>query len=362
MTFLNAMPIKNLKLNSRRNTKFNIGGFTLLETLIATGIASVIITSALSVVASIYFSQKKVQFSHDFYAESRFLMERISQVTRNNTIDYDRYFVEYGPTNVDCPTGFRTGSGGQTPLGHTNTSPTDKANRAALGYSTIFYWDTNSDSIPDRNLGGMVLNGSTEDDCTKAFSETQDISRLFLVNSGRTMRVEIRHDGTPDYKVSMSRQLGADTNGDGATDTWGPFDANDDGDIDASDLDIGIEWTGAECQLLVNANADSDFDDANERFPVLGNATTESWCDQAHIMQNISPVALQLEGLSFTPVPVYDPYLAFRNDKAQVHPQVFINLDVSLRNPDRYGFDGANVPGLSFQTLVSSRVFGNIRR
>lgn len=356
------MTIKNLKLNSRQTSKFNIGGFTLLETLIATGIASIIITSALSVVASIYFSQKKVQFSHDFYAEARFLMERISQVTRNNTIDYDRYFLEYGPTNADCPAGFEIGIGGQTPQGHADRSATDKANRAALGYSTIFYWDTNGDGTPDRNLGGMVLNGSMEDDCTKAFSETQDISRLFLVNSGRTMRAEIRHEPDPEFKVSMSRQLGADTDGDGITDTWGPTDTNDDGDIEASDIDIAVEWSGAECELLVNANADSDYDDANERFPVLGNASTESWCDQAHIIQDISPVALQLEDLSFAPVPFYDPYLAFRNDKAQVHPQAFINLNVSLRNPDRYGFESGNVPALSFQTLVSSRVFGNIRR
>ncbi len=356
------MPIKNSKPTSLTLLQSRRGGFTLLETLVATGIASIIITSALSVVASIYFSQKKVQFSHDFYAEARFLMERISQVTRNNTIDYDRYFLEYGPTNVDCPSGFKTGVGGQTPQGHVEGSAIDKANRATLGYSTIFYWDTNADGIPDRNLGGMVLNGSTEDGCTKAFSETQDISRLFLVNSGRTMRVEIRYDGAPAYKVSMSRQLGADTNGDGTTDTWGPTDTNDDGDIEAGDLDVAIEWTGSECQLLVNANADSDFDDENERFSVLGNATTESWCDQSHIMQNISPVALQIEDLSFTPVPVYDPYLAFRNDKAQVHPQVFINLGASLRNPDRYGFENANIPSLNFQTLVSSRVFGNIRR
>jgi len=72
MIFLNAMNIKQLKLILKPSSRFHHRGFTLLETLIATGIASIIITSALSVVASIYFSQKKVQFSHDFYAEARF--------------------------------------------------------------------------------------------------------------------------------------------------------------------------------------------------------------------------------------------------------------------------------------------------
>jgi len=331
--------------------------FTLLETLIATGIASIIITSALSIVASIYFSQKKVQFSHDFFAEARFLMERISQIARNNTIDYDRYFVEYGPDGTCAAFDVR-----QIP--NPSLATNNKDNRAALGYATVFYWDTDPspDGIQDRNLGGKVTNGSSNDSCTRAFDETADIERLFLINSGRNMRIEIRHDPGPEFKVSMSRQLGADTNGDGEVDTWGPLDFNGDGDIEASDLDIGTQWTGTECQLLVNVNTDADFNDTDEAITVMGDSATESWCDQAHLMQEISPMALQVEDLSFQPSPAFDPYLAFRNDGVQVHPQVFINLNLSLRNPDRYGFDAVNVPTLDFQTMVSSRVFGNIRR
>lgn len=333
------------------------GGFTLLETLVATGIASIIITSALSIVASIYFSQKKVQFSHDFFAEARFLMERISQTARNNTIDYDRYFVEYGP-GVTCS------AFDSRQIPNPSLANNTKANRAELGYANVFYWDTDPspDGIQDRNLGGKVTNGSSNDPCTRAFDETADIDRLFLINSARNMRIEIRHDADPEFKVSMSRQLGADTDGDGEVDTWGPLDFNGDGDIEASDLDIGIQWTGTECQLLINVNTDADFNDANEAIPVMGDSVTESWCDQAYLMQEISPVALQVDDLSFQPSPAFDPYLAFRNDTAQVHPQAFINLNLSLRNPGRYGFDTGNIPTLNFQTMVSSRVFGNIRR
>jgi len=366
MIFLNAMNIKKIT-NRAQFSSSKIKGFTLLETLIATGIASVVITSALSIVATIYFSQKKVQFSHDFFAENRFLIERITQVARNNTIDYDRYFVEMGPPTNVC-NNFATA---QVPNGASFDNTKEK--RALLGYPTVFYWDTNSDGIQDRNLGGMELNGINADDCTRAMGNTFDydaggvlpeepIRDLYLINAGQSMRVQISHAIAPELKVTMNRQLGADTDGDGKADTWGPTDTNGDGDIEANDLDIDIAWSGAECQLFVNSNSDGDFNDANEVFPVMGDATTESWCDQVHLTQDISPVALQVEDLDFRVAPLFDPYLAFRNDVAQVHPMVFVNLNSSLRNPDRYGFDATNIPTINFETAASSRVFGNIRR
>lgn len=362
MTFLNVMNIKKIKINFLL-VRPHAAGFTLLETLIATGIASIIITSALSVVASIYFSQKKVQFSHDFFSESRFLMERLTQIARNNTIDYDRYFVEMGPPESNCA----TFNSAQVP--EISLVDNTQENRAVLGYANVFYWDTNSNGRQDRNLGGMNLNGAAVDNCTKAMgagvfdygSGPEPIRDLYLINAGQSMRVHVKHLPAPEFKVSMTRQLGADTNGDGRADTWGPLDLDGDG-IQASQLDIDVRWSGAECQLFVNANGDGDYNDPGEVFPVLGDATTESWCDQVHLEEVISPVGLQIEDLDFTVAPVFDPYLAFRNDAAQVHPMVFVNLNLSLRNPDRYGFELATVPRITFETAASSRVFGNIRR
>ena len=346
---------------SRLVKRENRAGFTLLETLVSTGIASIILTSALGVVASIYYSQKKVQFSHDFFAEGRFLMERISQLARNNTIDFDRYFEVYGP-GAGC-SNFRAEQVAGTAAINNNATE-----RAQLPYDSIFYWDTDGNGDQDRNLGGKTIDSAINTDvndndlCTQAFVSTVGLERLFLINSTRSMRIEIRHDPGPDFTVSMLRQLGADTDGDGRVDTWGPLDLNDDGDIEASDLDVDVHWTGSECQLLVNTNTDSDYADANEAFTVAGDATTKSWCEQAHTMQVISPLALEVQDLTFDPSPSFDPYLAFRNDQAQIQPQVFINLNLELRNPDRYGFEVVETPVVDFQTTVSSRVFGNIRR
>lgn len=346
----------SLAINHQPST-INPKGFTLLETLIATGIAAVIITSALSIVASIYFSQKRIQFSQDFFAEARFLMERIAQITRNNTIDFDRYFVEYGPPGT-C-SGFNAD---QLPAGYVNTT-NDRDNRNTLGYSTIFYWDTNGDDTQDRNLGGVNPTGNTVDPCTQAWDNTSVLSVLYLINSSRTLRTEVRHlTGGSDLKVALVRQLAADTDGDGEANVWGPYDNDGDGVYEAADGDIELRWSGSECQIIYDENGDNTYADPTEYFPVMGDSTSEEWCDQAHVQEDISPVALQVNQLQFEPNPVYDPYLAFRNNGAQVHPQVFINMDLELRNPDRYGFEVGSEPVINFQTAVSSRVFGDIRR
>ena len=76
---------------------FKNPGFTLIEMLIATGISAIVLTTAFGTIGSVYFSQKRIQGAQDFYAEARFLMERVVQIARSNTIDYDRFFEKVGP-------------------------------------------------------------------------------------------------------------------------------------------------------------------------------------------------------------------------------------------------------------------------
>ena len=74
-------------------------GFSLIEALVVTGISTIVMSSVLGVVAHQYQVQKRLALLQDFATESQFLVERITQLVRNNTIDYDRYFVEIGPEN-----------------------------------------------------------------------------------------------------------------------------------------------------------------------------------------------------------------------------------------------------------------------
>ncbi len=358
MIFLREMLIRKIKEAFRRKQS----GFTLLETLAATGIASIVITSALGLVGSIYFSQKRVQFSQDFYAESRYLMERIAQIFRNNTIDYDRFFIEMGPNSGSCPAFDARQAPAGANLDNDNANPeVNRNNRIDLSYPGIFYWDTNGDTTQDRNLGGMEPDGTTVDDCTEAWDSSANLATLYLINSSRTLRTAIRFNDTDDV-VEVQRQLGADVDGDGLADVWGPHDANDDGDFNdlGANPDVLLQWDSgsSECEIIT----DLDGNNLGEQYPILGDETDEDFCDRGHDYTIISPLALKLNALVFKPGPSRDPFLNFRVDAAQVHPHVFIYIDAELRNPDRYGFEAASKPFINFQSAVSSRVFGNIRR
>ncbi len=324
-------------------------GFTLLEIIIALGIASVIITTTLGMVGSIYFSQKKLLVTQDFFAESRFLMERMAQMIRNNTIDYDRYFIEVGP---DCAFFAED----QTLIQEEDINNTNYDVRENLGYPNIFYWNTTGDDVQDRNMGGKILDGSEDDPCTKAWNddlEAEPITTLYLINSARTARIAIRRNNDEDRELEVQKQLSADLDNDGIGDIWGPLDSNEDGIFDETDLQVG--WNDGVCEI-------KNFDDTS--FPVLGNNNdnAEDFCALAHDWTVISPEQIEIDGLSFIPSPDRDPFLSFAVDSAQIHPHVFILLKAKLRNPKKFGLDEEDAPEVSLQTTASSRTFGNIRK
>jgi len=326
--------------------KYKNAAFSVVELLVAMGIASVVITTAVGTVGQIYFTQKKILISQDFYAESRFLMERLVQIARNNTIDYDRYFIEVGPS-TSC-SGFKDKqipvepeiSGTEVTEVKVVTAESDsvliinnKPTRTILGYPSIFYWDTNNDTLakPDRNLGGVDTSG-TIDPCAQAFNGA--ITTLYLINGSRNLQTAIRRDATTN-KIEIQRRLGADTNNDGYADLWNR----------ASSF-------GETCQI-------KDEDDSPH--DILGDKTNPDFCNRAHDWTNISPKAINVKDLVFKPAPDRDPFLNFRVDSAQVHPHVFISMETELREPEKRGFDLDKAPLISLQSAASSRVFGDPR-
>ncbi len=350
-----------------KSLSFKKSGVTLVELLVATGISAIVITSVMGTVGSLYFTQKKIRFTQNFYTESRILMERVAQLARNNTIDYDRYFVESGPDRAPAECGNDFDSK-QLPASATHTV-NSKDNRASLGYASIFYWDTNGDGIQDRNLGGADPTGAI-DPCAQAFHGTQET--LYLINGSRTLRTAIRnkgdysvspatHDNATDYRIEVQSQLGADVDNDLIADIWGPLDKDptDGAFPNYTAGDIEVVWDDALapgiCGLKYSAGGSLKV------TKILGDETNHDFCLKAHDWASISPKPMKIEQLQFQPSPDRDPFLNFRNKGSQIHPHVFINMKTELRDPDANGFDVSSQPTLSFQTAVSSRVFGNIR-
>jgi prepilin-type N-terminal cleavage/methylation domain-containing protein len=294
-------------------------GFSLLELLVASGIASTVLLVAFGTVGQFYFSQKKINYSQDFYAESRFLMERVVQTIRDNTIDYDRFFAEVGPTGCS---NFFLGADNQT----TNIASFRSQPQA---YEKIFYWDTNpnGESLPDRNLGGVNLDGDI-DPCAQTFQGVQ--SNLFLINGSQTIQTAFRKQS--DDSLQLQVRLGVDTDNDGRADAWGIPDTN----------------------CLINGKPPLGLKN------LLG--SVDEFCARAHDWTTISPKALKVLQFSFLASPDRDPFLNFRNDAAQVHPNVRVSLETQLADAEQNGIDPAEAPTILLQTTASSRVFGDIRK
>ncbi len=318
MIFTNAMNIKK-------------PGYSLLEILIAMTLSAIVITAAVRSVGSIYFSQKKIHVTQSFGTETQFLMERFVQLVRNNTIDYDRFFIEVGPDVSTCASFDED----QTPDGISKTN--NLTNRQELGYETIFSWDTNADDELDRNLGGIMPNGS-DDPCAKAWDGDTEQSTLYLINSERTLRTALREDLVGGSTIEIQQELGADIDGDSVADVW-------------SDNGIWDSGSGI-CEIQ----------SGGVPYEILGDKNSQEFCLQAHDWTPISPDNIAIENLSFLPEPDQDPFLSFAVDEAQVHPNVSIFLETTLRNPEQFGMEEFEVPNISLQTTASSRVFGNIRK
>jgi len=302
--------------------------FTLIELLVASGIAAVCITLALGTVGHIYFSQKKINVLQNFHIESRWLGERIVEFARKNTIDYDRYFVEVGPDPTKCA----QFSAEQTPSGvavaNNNSDPAvNRANRAGLGYPTIFYWDTDGNNTQDRNLGGVNLDGNL-DFCTQAFHGEQ--TKLYLIDKTRTLRTKIWED---EGKLMISREIGVDIDGDEIADEW------------TSD----VEWVSGECRRI------------SDSMPTIGDAT-EEFCLSAHDEVAISPTKIIVKSMKIILLPDVDPFLSFRVENSSRHPFVMISLETKLANSKQFGLSSAETPEFLLQTATSSRVFGDTRK
>ncbi len=326
------MNIKNKKFAFQLNSRQ--AGFTLIELMIASAIAAVVLVISFILIGNVYFARKQIRVAQNFYSEARFLLEKIVTISRENTIDYDRYFEKVGPNQSSCSS-FDPDQivFAKTKNNSINTN-NDSTNRKILNYPDIFYWKISDDLY--RNLGGMKPDGSV-DPCAQAFHGTP--TTLFLINKERNIRTAIKLVGN---RIQTSVELGADTDHDGEADLWS----------------YNSEWdnVNGKCSIPDESNAQKETLIQDEEL-----------CNQAHDFTNISAKNLQVSSFNFTPYPDRDPYLNFRveedtinNEQVQVHPNVFLYMKVDLANFADFGFE--NQPTITMQTSVSSRVYGNNRK
>lgn len=334
-------------------------GFSILELLLAMAIFGIFFIVVFDSIGSVYFSQKRINISQSFYGEVRFLMERVISHMRENTIDYDRYFLMVGPDVANCPN-FHSN---QRPIlnaaaddcsaAGAGTCTNNKSNRSKFEYSDIFTWDTTADDIPDTDLGGET-SGGVDDDCVQSFSTVEvdwglasGVNKsLLLINGDRDKRYALRYvvyteDSNSYGRIELQTQLAADTDNDGTADTWGP---------DGTTNLVSWDSVNSRCEMTVSGTD----------YLILG-SNTEQNCRSAHNWEAISLKKMDITDVSFLVTPDTDPFLAFRRDDVQIHPNVWIQIQARLKDAEDQGYTATNTPTMSLQTTISSRVLGNTR-
>lgn len=353
-------------------------GMTLVELLIASTISAVVLASLFISLGNVYFSQKKINATQSFALESRFFMERVTQLIRNNAIDYDRFFLSVGPDSTLCanfdqnqvPEKFHNKTTENCACNSSVGCNNDYNCRNLIGYENFFYWNIvpvvdERTVLRYRNLGGKKPNPDStelnqedvEDPCVQAWHEVDppalptppphypyfvDQNKLYLINKERTERIDIMYAKIMEKEqtrgvVAVIRELGVDTTKDGIADQWG-----------ASSV-----WDKASKTCTIYSGADAIG-------PAIG-ALDEQACSRAYGVSILSPKAMDVVDFEIIPSPTRDPFLSYRIDEAQVQPHVFLRIKTRLLNPEQFGLDPETVIELTQQTTASSRVFGDIR-
>jgi len=357
-------------------------GFTIIEILVASTISAIFLVSVSSAVFQIFSEQKKTNISQDFFAESRFLTEKVVREIRENTVDYDQFFLESGPSCANFSARQSKNSAGNC-SGTIENNPTNRKNLENFprGYPGIFFWDTDCDEnrTQDRHLGGKKLEESSpDDDCTIAFHKTDgkiDPHILFLINGDRTMRTAIKKSDpenleNPDqiFGIEIQKKIGADENEDGKIDLWGFWDfenicENESTENCAASFcstgnDQKIFWDENDtiCKICKN-------DGTVSIFPVVDKKSfsaddRENFCKSSHDFTKISPPQILVEKFEFDISPARDPFLAFRVGSAQIHPQILLSISTKLNS--KINFE--KTPEISIQTAASSRIYGDVRK
>jgi len=321
LSFLNF----GLKNKNFRNRK----GFTLAEMLIAFVILALILTYSGTLFVNYYNSLRNLKATNLLYQEGRFLMERIINEVRNNTVDYEEYFDKSSEL-----------------FG----SPHSYANDYCK-YSSMFF-SVGSDGLPgttdDKNIGEK----SGIDD-TEALDDVIQ-NELYLIDSSGVGRTFIRKvnklddEGNMIGRAMMVKLIGKDYGQDHIRDT------KDDGEKDSFiDTWICADAFSCECGPEDNPVFPCESENIEPDGSDIHRISEKSWLP-------ITPSNVDVASLQFFIAPKDDPRKGFNMDKIQIHPHITIKLTLKAGKKMAHAFRSRNLPNITLESTVSSRVFNEV--
>jgi len=354
-------------------------GYTFIEVLTAFGIFSVFLTATATIGVNFYNAQQKERARNLVLEETQFLLNRISNLVRENTIDYAEYYSDscedlsppnsgnYCP-NWEDPIRYGDDMGEQF---RENFPGVDGSTFAAEYDRRFFYLPTcepGETHGDDHNGDGIICDFADPNNFNEGYFNTGADNILGKISAGGNDNVDrsailpppdavnpagyeqlelylISPDGT---KKTILRRIGnkKDDDGDGLID-------EDAGNFSIPDPD-GNEQLGLLEMTASDFNGDTFLDGylPAPDFDLDGNGIPD-----ISDFQPISPSNIEIVDLRFFVAPLENPRKAFsENDRGtQIQPHVMILITVRPSAKLAKTLVGKNFT-VSAQTTVSSRV------
>lgn len=349
-------------------------GFSLIEIVMAASIFAIASVTVAAAFVQTTRSQKKILLENALFEDSRFVMERLTNEIRNNTIDYEEYhnqivkerqlgaetyygknFGEYGKKFYNpgrnagaadaygalCNNGDRVAHRGIPPEDcvilkqtvDTNTGqnpylPSPEAQDA--GFNNSLYIKTAT---------AMCDNGVPGVECTDlALQRLYRQNELYLINRSGNLKTIFALEKTKadpaEYALAMVKMDGRDT-----------ADSDDLPDTFSCSSDF-------KCTVVSDGNKYPLNEDlvAPVNLEILGENFTP-----------ISPERVTIKDLHFFISPLEDPRKAFAENLPEIQMQPHVTIVMTIALTDKYA---KQVPGENFeitlQTTVSSGIYQEV--
>ncbi|MBU1090027.1 type II secretion system GspH family protein [Patescibacteria group bacterium] len=322
MKFSLSNRLKKL-LSSRR-------GFTLVEAIVALSIFLIVIAMATGIFTDSFASQRKIKLSRTLYEEARIALERIVKEVRRGTIDYEEYWNRfqyqsgetdnsfYGENYGDYARQFYRNSSGDVPAVVTRFDENVGENSGAdpLG-------DAASLAVCGAGFVPAIPGSSGYEQC-----------ELYIITAEGTEKTVIKLmpeivDGETEYRLTMFKLPGRDSDADGQIDEWKIRNGAD--------------------------PSSSKFYDFCSAYDAGGVCTTRQF-------QKIQPDSIKITSLKFYISPREDPRKAFAEftDDVQQQPHVTIELTAEPSVARVRGIRG-DAPTVTIQTTVGARAQNEVK-
>ncbi|QQR83894.1 prepilin-type N-terminal cleavage/methylation domain-containing protein [Candidatus Peregrinibacteria bacterium] len=313
-------------------------GFSLAELLIALTLLAVVIGSSATLYRHFFNSFGTTSAANAVYEEARFMMERMVQAARMNTLDYEEYFnqVVYPPVADPNPPNHLISTYGQN----------------YCNYHQQFY---------GAGLDGQINTRDDESMGTRSTATYPSPSRmqkeLYLINQKGDHRMFFKRvseivNGVTVGKVALVELVGLDDGIDHLSAAGGcARDAGeDDGYIDTWVCDPNFDCPST---VPVTCASNAAF---NSTIGLIrdeeDNRSNSSFVD-------ITPDSLDVVDLSFIITPTEDPHKAYNDPALQIQPHVTIKLTVRANPTIANSFDSTN-PTITLMTTATSRLYNGV--